>query len=299
MKYAFIDANRRLWPVSLLCEQLEVSASGYHQHSLRKADQRPEKPVRRNIGNDALLAHIKAIHAQVKGEYGWPRMCKELLARGIRVGKERVRKLMAQHGIRARTKRKFKATTDSRHNLPVAANLIARDFTPPAPNTVWTSDITYIATDEGWLYLGVMLDLFSRQVVGWAIGPRMTKALVLDALRMAWFRRQPAAGLIVHSDRGSQYCSQEFQAALQAYGMRSSMSRKADCWDNAPTESLWSSLKRARLHGKQFATRQAAQSEVMDWLAFYNATRLHSTLGYVSPMQHERNWLAAQEMKSA
>ncbi len=227
------------------------------------------------------------------GEYGWPRMWKELLARGIRVGKERVRKLMAQHGIRARTKCKFKATTDSRHNLPVAANLIARDFAPATPNAVWTTDITYVATDEGWLYLAVMLDLFSRQVVGWAIGPRMTKALVLGALRMAWFRRRPAAGLIVHSDRGSQYCSHAFQAALKAYGMRSSMSR------NAPTESLWGSLKRARLHGRRFATRQAAQSEVMDWLAFYNATRLHSTLGYVSPMQHERNWLAAQEKKSA
>jgi transposase InsO family protein len=144
-----------------------------------------------------------------------------------------------------------------------------------------------------------MLDLFSRQVVGWSIGPRMTKKLVADALRMAWFRRRPAAGLIVHSDRGSQYCSKEFQDALSAYGMRSSMSRKADCWDNAPTESLWGSLKRARTHGNRFATRQEAQSEVMDWLAFYNATRLHSTLGYVSPMKFERNWLAAQARKSA
>jgi transposase InsO family protein len=299
VKYAFIDVHRQVWPVSLLCEQLEVSASGYHQHSVRKADQGPNKPVRRSIGNDALLAHIKAIHAQVKGEYGWPRIWKELLARSIRVGKERVRTLMAQHGIRARAKRRFKATTDSRHNLPVAPNLVARDFAPQAPNTVWSTDITYIDTDEGWLYLTVMLDLFSRQVVGWAIGPRMTKGLVLDALRMAWFRRRPEAGLIVHSDRGTQYCSHEFQAALRAYGMTSSMSRKADCWDNAPTESLWSSLKRARLHGRHFATRQAAQSEVMDWLAFYNATRLHSTLGYVSPMQHERNWLAAQDKKSA
>lgn len=299
MKYAFIEARRHMWPISLVCELLQVSASGWHQWRRRKADKEPSKLHAGRISNDALLAHIKAIHAEVKGEYGWPRVWKELLARGIRVGKERVRKLMAQHGIRARTKRKFKATTDSRHNLPVAPNLIARDFAPVAPNAVWTSDITYIATDEGWLYLAVMLDLFSRQVVGWAIGPKMTKALVLDALRMAWFRRRPQAGLIVHSDRGSQYCSHEFQAALKAYGMRSSMSRKADCWDNAPTESLWGSLKRARLHGRRFETRQAAQWEVMDWLAFYNATRLHSTLGYVSPMQHERNWLAAQAKKSA
>lgn len=299
MKYAWIERNRRHWPLSMLCEQLDVSVSGYHQCALRGADKGDKKSVRQGISNDALLAHIKAIHAQVKGEYGWPRMWKELLARGIHVGKERVRKLMALHGIKARTKRNFKATTNSAHDLPVAPNLIQRDFAPVAPNTVWTTDITYLATDEGWLYLAVMLDLFSRQVVGWSIGPRMTKKLVTDALRMAWFRRRPAAGLIVHSDRGSQYCSWEFQDALRAYGMRSSMSRKADCWDNAPTESLWGSLKRARVHGRRFETRHAAQSEVMDWLAFYNATRLHSTLGYVSPMKYERNWLADQDRKSA
>ena len=299
MKYAWIDGNRRHWPVSALCEQLEVSVSGYHQHVLRVGAKDGRRRGPGGLSNDALLAHIKAIHAQVKGEYGWPRIWKELLARGVRVGKERVRKLMSQHGIKARTKRKFKATTDSAHDLPVATNLIQRDFAPAQPNRVWTTDITYLATDEGWLYLTVMLDLFSRQVVGWSIGPRMTKKLVTDALRMAWFRRRPAEGLIVHSDRGSQYCSKEFQDALRAYGMRSSMSRKADCWDNAPTESLWGSLKRARIHGKRFATRQAAQSEVMDWLAFYNATRLHSTLGYVSPMNYEKNWLAAQVSKSA
>ncbi len=288
-----------MWPISLVCEVLEVSTSGWHQWRRRKAAKKPSKPHAGRVSNDALLTHIKAIHAEVKGEYGWPRVWKELLARGIRVGKERVRKLMAQHGIRARTKRRFKATTNSRHDMPVAPNLIARDFTPAQPNQVWTTDITYIDTAEGWLYLTVMLDLHSRQVVGWAIMPRMTTGLVLDALRMAWFRRRPPAGLIVHSDRGSQYCSSEFQVALKAYGMRSSMSRKADCWDNAPTESLWGSLKRARLHGKRFATRDDATREVMDWLAFYNATRLHSTLGYISPMQHERNWLAAQEKKSA
>lgn len=299
MKYAWIDRNRGHWPLSVLCEQLDVSVSGYHQHALRLGAKDGRKSGSNRISDDALLAHIKAIHVQVKGEYGWPRMWKELLARGMRVGKERVRKLMKQHGIKARTKRKFKATTNSAHDLPVAPNLIQRDFTPVAPNTVWTTDITYLATDEGWLYLTVMLDLFSRQVVGWSIGPRMTKKLVTDALRMAWFRRRPAAGLIVHSDRGSQYCSKDFQDALRAYGMRSSMSRKADCWDNAPTESLWGSLKRARTHGNRFATRQAAQSEVMDWLAFYNATRLHSTLGYVSPMRYEKNWLAAQARKSA
>lgn len=296
MKYAFIDRNRHRWPISMLCEQLNVSPSGYHQHRERQAC-RDNKP--KIISNDALLAHIKAIHARVQGEYGWPRIWKQLMLNGVRVGKERVRKLMVQHGIRAITKRRFKATTDSNHNLPVAPNLIARDFSPAKPDQVWTTDITYIATDEGWLYLTVMLDLFSRQVVGWSIQPRMTRQLVLEALRMAWFRRRPGKGVIVHSDRGSQYCSHEFQDALKAYGMRSSMSRRADCWDNAPTESLWGSLKRARLHGRRFATRDAARNAVMDWLAFYNSTRLHSTLGYVSPMQFEKNWRIEQMMKSA
>ena len=297
MKYAFIDRHRSIWPVSILCEQLEVSPSGYHQHRQRRALNQG-KPGGR-VSNDALLAHIKAIHAQVKGEYGWPRIWKQLLTNDIRVGKERVRKLMALHGIRAKTKRKFKATTNSAHQLPVAPNLIARDFSPALPNQVWTTDITYVATDEGWLYLTVMLDLFSRQVVGWSIQPRMTQQLVVDALRMAWFRRRPAEGLIVHSDRGSQYCGHLVQSTLKAYGMRSSMSRKGDCWDNAPTESLWGSLKRACVYGQRFTTREEAKAAVMNWLAFYNATRLHSRLGYVSPMQFEENWLAEQARRSA
>ena len=286
-----------MWPVSILCEQLEVSPSGYHQHRQRRALHQGKLGGR--VSNDALLAHIKAIHAQVKGEYGWPRMWKQLLASGIRVGKERVRKLMALHGIRAKTRRKFKATTNSAHRLPVAPNLIARDFSPALPNQVWTTDITYLGTDEGWLYLTVMLDLFSRQVVGWSIQPRMTQQLVVDALRMAWFRRRPAAGLVVHSDRGSQYCGDLFQSALKAYGMKSSMSRKGDCWDNAPTESLWGSMKRACFYGQRFTTREEAKAAVMNWLAFYNAKRLHSRLGYVSPMQFEKNWLAEQARRSA
>jgi transposase InsO family protein len=286
-----------MWPVSILCEQLEVSPSGYHQHRQRRALHQGKLGGR--VSNDALLAHIKAIHAQVKGEYGWPRIWKQLLANGIRVGKERVRKLMALHGIKAKTKRRFKATTNSAHRLPVAPNLIARDFAPALPNQVWTTDITYLATDEGWLYLTVMLDLFSRQVVGWSIQPRMTQQLVVDALRMAWFRGRPAAGLVVHSDRGSQYCGDLFQSALKAYGMKSSMSRKGDCWDNAPTESLWGSMKRACVYGQRFTTREEAKAAVMNWLAFYNAKRLHSRLDYVSPMQFEKNWLAEQARRSA
>jgi len=297
MKYAWIESHCRQYPVSLSCQVLGVSPSGYHAH--RRRDTRDAGWPRRSISNDALLVHIRAVHAQSKGEYGWPRVWKELLAQGIRVGKERVRTLMNLYGIRARTKRRFNVTTDSKHDLPVAPNLLARDFNPAQPNQAWSSDITYIATDEGWLYLTVILDLFSRQVVGWSIQSHMRTALVTEALRMAWFRRHPNAGLIVHTDRGSQYCSDEFQQLLRSYGMRSSMSRKGDCWDNAPTESLWGSLKRARLHGKRFTTRRQAIDEVMDWLAFYNHQRLHSTLGYVSPMRYEKNWFASQLLLAA
>ena len=164
MKYAWISRHREQWPVSLACEVLRVSASGYYEH-----ERRAGKPSSGRLSDDALLVHIKAIHAEVRGEYGWPRIWKELLARGIRVGKDRVQKLMQQHGIKARGKRKFIATTDSNHGLPVAKNLLNREFQPTAPNAVWTSDITYIATDEGWLYLAVVIDLFSRQIVGWSM----------------------------------------------------------------------------------------------------------------------------------
>jgi putative transposase len=273
-----------------------VSASGYFEHWRRKDRDKPSPPgANKRISDEALLVHIRAIHAQAKHEYGWPKVWKELLARGMRVGKERVRKLMQRHGIKAKGKRKFVVTTDSRHDLPIAPNLLERNFTAQRPNQAWTTDITYIATDEGWLYLAVMIDLHSRQVVGWSMQDHMQASLVVDALHMAYFRRQPEAGLIVHSDRGSQYCGHDFQSALKGYKMLSSMSRKGDCWDNAPTESLWGHLKVARLHGKRFATRRQAMDEVIDWLGFYNSHRLHQTLGYVSPMAFEQRWFAAQQ----
>ena len=296
MKYAWIARHKKVWPITLSCEVLQVSASGYFEHWRHKDTPKPSKPgASKRISDEALLVHILAIHAEVKQEYGWPKMWKELLARGIRVGKERVRKLMKLHGIKARGKRKFVVTTDSNHHLPIAPNLLERDFTARQPDQVWTTDITYIATDEGWLYLTVLLDLYSRQVVGWSMKEHMQASLVVDALRMAYFRRKPAPGLIVHSDRGSQYCGHDFQSALNGYEMKSSMSRRGDCWDNAPTESLWGHLKVARLHGRRFATRRAAMDEVIDWLGFYNSTRLHQTLDYVSPMVFEQRWRAAQQ----
>jgi len=226
-------------------------------------------------------------------------MHKELLARGARVGKERVRKLMQQHGIRARARRRFVVTTDSGHSLPVAPDLVQRRFGPQAPDRLWCSDITYIATDEGWLYLAVVIDLFSRQVVGWSLQPHMRAELITDALTMACWRRRPRPGLILHSDRGSQYCSSQFQRALSNWGMRSSMSRKGNCWDNSPAESFFGSFKTASVHGHKFATRRQAREVVMDWLAFYNHRRLHSSLGYLSPMQFEQRWYAAQRKKAA
>ena len=295
MKYAWVAAHKQHWPVALTCEVLEVSTSGYFAYWRRSKASEPGKPgTKERVSDGALLTHSRVIHAEVKGEYGWPRMWRALHARGQRVGKERVRKMMKRHGIRARGKTKFVVTTDSKHHLPVAPNLLERQFAPSAPNRVWTSDITYIPTDEGWLYLTAVIDLFSRHVVGWSMSPHMQVSAVTDALRMAQCRRNPGPGLIFHSDRGSQYCSHEFQQTLTGYAMKSSMSRKGNCWDNAPTESLWGRLKVARLHGRRFATRRAAKDEVIDWLNFYNHARLHSTLDYVSPMTFEHHWHAAQ-----
>ena len=286
------------WPITLMCEVLEVSPSGYFSWSGGSTQRSTGGPPRFH-SDEALLAHMRAIHAQIGGEYGWPRMHKELLARGLRVGKDRVRQLMQRHGIRAKGKRKFVVTTDSKHQMPVAPDLVQRRFRPAAPNMVWTGDITYIPTDEGWLYLAAVLELHSRQVVGWSLQAHMQTSLVKDALLMACFRRRPPPGLIFHSDRGSQYCAREFQDTLKAWEIRSSMSRKGDCWDNAPTESLWGHLKTACVHGQRFATREQARQAIMNWIGFYNHARLHSTLGYMSPMQYEQSWLAAQQKTAA
>jgi len=288
---------RHKWPASIACDVLEVSASGYFSWKRKRGREGAGSSGRHT--DEVLLAHMRAIHTAVKGEYGWPRMHKELLARGIRVGKERVRRLMQQHGLKAKTKRKFVVTTDSRHNLPVAPDLVQRRFNPDGPNQIWTGDITYLPTDEGWVYLAGVIDLHSRQLVGWSMQRHMQTSLVKDALAMAWFRRRPPAGVIFHSDRGSQYCSHEFQDSLKDWGMRSSMSRKGNCWDNSPTESFWSRLKTASVHGNKFATRRECMDAVLNWMAFYNHSRLHSSLGYLSPMQFEQRWYEAQRKKAA
>lgn len=285
-----------MWPISVQCRVLEASIAGYHEYFVRRAS----AAQRRHLSDDAVLVHIKAIHAQSGGSYGWPRICKALQASGIRVGKERVQKLMQLHGIRGKGKKRFRVTTDSNHALPISANLLNREFAVSVPDRVWAGDITYIATDEGWLFLAVVIDLFSRQVVGWSLQETMTRGIVIDALRMAWFKRHPSkdSGLMFHSDRGSQYASHDFRDALKEYGITSSMSRKGDCWDNACSETLFGSLKVERLHGQRFKTRRQAKDEIVAWLLWYNSTRLHSTLDYISPVQFEKNWHAAQAQQA-
>ena len=234
--------------------------------------------------------HIKAIHAESRGGYGWPRTWKELLARGIRVGKDRVQKLMQLHGIRAKGKRRFKVTTDSNHDLPIAPNLLDRQFTVEEPDKVWAGDITYIATDEGWLFLAVVIDLFSRQVIGWSLRQDMTRDIVIDALRMAWFKRHPSkqAGLMFHSDRGSQYASQDFRDVLTEYGITASMSRRGNCWDNAVAESFFSSLKKEWVRRRIYRSLEEARADLFNYIAmFYNVRRRHSHLGNVSPEAFE------------
>ena len=225
-------------------------------------------------------------------------MVKELRLRGYPASKERVERLMQENDIKAKHKRRFKVTTDSKHNLPVAPNLLERNFTPEAPNQVWASDITYLWTDEGWLYLAIVIDLFNREVVGWSLKPRMTADIATDALTMAWFRRKPEAGLIHHSDRGSQYASHAFQAKLAEYGMRCSMSRKGNCWDNAPTESWFGSFKNERVYSERFETRDEVIAMAFEYIeVFYNRKRLHSTLGYKSPMQFLNDWINSQQQE--
>jgi transposase InsO family protein len=292
VKYAFIKRHRRLWPICVQCRVLLVSVSGFHQHLARRED----IAKRRHLSDEALLVHISAVYAENRGAYGWPRIWRQLRAQGIRVGKLRVQLLMQKHGIQARGKRRFRvATTDSKHGLPIAPNVLDRKFIVAAPNQAWVGDFTYIATEEGWLFLAVVIDLFSRKVVGWSMRPDMQRDLVIDALEMAWFKRNPGkeAGLIFHSDRGSQYASDDFSEVLKDHGITPSMSRKGNCWDNACSETLFGSLKVERLHGQRFETIRAAKDETISWLLWYNRTRMHSTLNYVSPMQFEQEWTDA------
>jgi transposase InsO family protein len=234
---------------------------------------------------------IRAIHAQFKARYGSPRIHKELVARGHTCCVHTVAKLMRDHDIRAKTARKFRVrTTDSDHDLPVADNLLGRQFDPAGPNETWRTDITSIPTGEGWLYLAVVEDLYARRIVGWAMAEDMESRLVVDALELAVQRRLPGEGLLSHSDRGSQYASEHYQRLLARHGILCSMSRKADCWDNAPMESFFASLKKELVHDADFATRAEARAALVEYIeVFYNNQRRHSSLGYVSPAEYEQS----------
>src|SRR6266567_337492 len=282
MTYRFIDTHKDHWPVRLLCETLEVSPAGYYAWR-----QRPQNIQQQR--HASLLVEIRAIHAEVKARYGSPRMHAELVSRGHACGVNLVAKLMREAGIAAKTKRKFRQTTDSNHPHPVAENVLDRNFDPEEPNAAWVADVTYIPTREGWLYLAVVEDLFSRMVVGWSMDQTMTSRLVVDALEMALSRRVVGSGLVAHSDRGSQYASEHYRRRLSEERIKCSMSRRGNCWDNAPMESFFASLKKELVHDEDYATRDEARSSIFEYIeAFYNRVRRHSSLGYVAPAEYER-----------
>ena len=276
---------KKAYPIALLCKVMRVSRSGYYARRGRS------EAVRRKE-NHRLVPLVREFHRVSKGTYGARRISEDLQAAGVACGRYRARTLMGLAGVSARQHRKFKATTNSKHDLPVAPNLLERKFEVTEPNRVWTSDITYIWTAEGWLYLAVVMDLFNRRIVGWSMNNRITRGLVMDALRMAFWLRHPVSGLIFHSDRGSQYCSDDVQKLLKAYGALSSMSRKGDCWDNAVTESFFGTLKTERVFFSNYKTRDEARRDIVDYIEmFYNSKRRHSYLGNISPRQFEERWL--------
>ncbi len=288
MKFELMEAQKAHFPIDFMCRQLEVSRSGFYAWQKRPVSQRQRQ-------DEELARQVAAVHQRSRGTYGSPRVQAELRAQGRRVSRKRVARLMGQQGLAARSRRRWVRTTDSRHTQPVAPNLLQRHFSPGQPNCTWATDITYVWTRQGWLYLAVVLDLFSRLVVGWAMGELIDRHLVLRALDMALKGRQPPRGLLHHSDRGSQYASEDYQRALAARGIQCSMSRKGNCWDNAVAESFFSSLKMELVHEADFATREQARAALFDYIeVFYNRQRRHSSLGYLSPVEYERSVLPAK-----
>jgi transposase InsO family protein len=282
MRFRFIEDRRADYPVRILCDVLEVSPAGYYAWRSR-----PES--RRSTANRQLVNDIKRVHRDAYGRYGSPRIHIELKAQGRGVSRGRIERLMRRHGIRAIMARpRWVRTTDSRHEFPIASNLLDRNFVAPAPSCVWLADITYVETDQGWLYLATVMDLYSRRIVGWAMADHLRAELPLAALRMAVAAKQPGPGLIHHSDRGVQYASEDYRKAIQAAGFQASMSRKADCYDNAPMESFFHTLKTELVHHRHYATRAEATRDIFAYIeGFYNRTRRHSAIGYISPIEME------------
>jgi putative transposase len=274
------------YPVPLLSQVLSVSASGYYVWQNRPLSQRDRKEVR-------LELEIKAAHKRTRQTYGSERLQHDLAEYGVQVGICRIKRIRKKLGLRCRQKRKFKVTTDSKHKLPVAENLLAQRFQVDEPNKVWLSDITYIPTDEGWLYLAGHKDLFNSEIVGYAMGERLTRNLVSQSLFRAVVAKHPAKGLLHHSDRGSQYCSHEYRSLLEQFGLEVSMSGKGNCFDNAPMESFWGTLKQELVHHRHYRTRQEAIREITEYIEiFYNRLRLQSKLGFLSPATYVQRFYA-------
>ena len=290
MRFAFIDAEKVGYPVKRLCEVLEVSESGFHAW-------RKRSPSKRATENERITTHIRAGFKRSRETYGSPRLTDELRDGGVKAGRHRIARLMREAGIRAKKPRRFKKTTNSRHDLPRAPNLVERRFDElaTAPNKLWVSDLTYIWTWQGWVYLCVFLDVYSRKVVGWTLGETMEAHMVTDALRMAIARRSPMPGLIAHSDQGSQYASGLYRTMIDDNRFLRSMSRKGDCWDNAVAESFFATIKGDLIDRQSWATRAQVEAAVGEWIeVFYNGQRRHSALGNVSPVDYERLTREAQ-----
>lgn len=282
MKYAFITTHRRAFRVRRMCNALGVSRSGYYAWC-----ERPES--QRSRANRRLVVQIKALHHQTRQAYGAVKLWQALRAHGIVCGRHRVARLRRACGIQTRRHRRFKLTTQSQHGYPLAPNRLAQRFAVARPDRVWAGDITFIPTRAGWLYLAVLLDLYSRRVVGWSMSDRLKQGLVLDALKMALTHRRPPRGLLHHTDQGRQYAGQEYQHLLATHGAIASMSRKGNCYDNACVESFFSTLKNELIHHASYRTRNEARTAIFDYIEmFYNTRRLHQSLGYQSPVEYEK-----------
>lgn len=285
MKYSFIAQHKKTWPVDVMCRLMGVNRNSYYS-SQRRHTNRPVDPEHQD-----MLDWIKKVSEASQYTYGGRRMRKALNGLGYPVGLKKTKRLMKEANVFVRYRKKYKVTTNSKHGKPVFENVLNRQFNISAPDQAYVSDITYINTREGWLYLAVVIDLFSRKVVGWSMSSRMKADLVCDALKMAIWQRKPRRGLIVHSDRGSQYASYDYRKLLEIHGYLGSMSRKGNCWDNAVAESFFGSLKQERVQWRDYLTRYDAQQDVLNYISiFYNSYRLHSYLGYMNPSQFEGEW---------